>query len=330
MRIRIMTRTRYARMPLVASLAVLVATSAAAAPMLKQYIRVTADVVTIGDLIEDAGSLATVPLYRAPDLGTTGAVDAQQVIERARAAGLVGVRTGGLAEVIVSRQSQELTPEDMATRIAAEIAPRIGAAAASVEIVFDQKPSSAQADTGSRTPFRVLDLGLSPTTGRFDAIVQIDKGGQDERIRLRGTATEMVEVLNLTRAVQKGDLVQRADLAIQRLPRRQAQQIGQIEIEDVVGKAAKRQIRAGQTIAATDFGAPIVVHKGDLVTLVVEMPGMTLTIRGQAQEAGATGDKVAVVNEQSKRQVYGTITGPGRVVVKQTPTTVAAIGRTGQ
>jgi flagella basal body P-ring formation protein FlgA len=321
---------RLARIALLAGVAALLAGPAAAVPTLKAVVRVTSDTVTIGDLIEDAGALAATPLYRSPDLGTTGSVDAREIIERARAAGLTGVRTGGLAEVVVSRLSQELTPEDMAARIAAEIAPRIGAAPQSLEIAFEQKPQSAQAAPGSREPFRVLDLGFSPTSGRFDAIVQIDRGGQDERIRLRGTATEMVDVLSLVRPLQKGDIVQRSDLAAQRLPKRQAQQYGQVDMADIIGKAAKRPIRAGQSVASADFGAPTIVQKGDLVTLVVEMPGMMLTIRAQAQETGALGDKVAVMNEQSKRLVYGVIAGPGRVVVKQSPTTVAAIERTGK
>jgi flagella basal body P-ring formation protein FlgA len=55
------------------------------------------------------------------------------------------------------------------------------------------------------------------------------------------------------------------------------------------------------------------VHRDDNVTLVYEVPGIMLTTRGKALEAGAEGDVINVLNVQSKRTVQGTVTGPNRV-----------------
>ncbi len=38
----------------------------------------------IGDLIEHAGIIAKVPIFRAPDLGSTGTVPAEAVVEAVR------------------------------------------------------------------------------------------------------------------------------------------------------------------------------------------------------------------------------------------------------
>jgi flagellar basal body P-ring formation protein FlgA len=51
------------------------------------------------------------------------------------------------------------------------------------------------------------------------------------------------------------------------------------------------------------------------VTIVYEAPGLTLTLRGQAQDAGALGDTIGVLNVQSKHVVQGVVSGPGRVTV---------------
>ncbi|MBP0575111.1 flagella basal body P-ring formation protein FlgA, partial [Mycobacterium tuberculosis] len=85
--------------------------------------------------------------------------------------------------------------------------------------------------------------------------------------------------------LQKGDVVQATDLVAQRLPRAQADRVGQTDPSAVVGKAAKRALRAGLPALAADFGVPQAIAKGDLVTIVVEMPGLMLTVRGIAQEA---------------------------------------------
>ena len=51
-------------------------------------------------------------------------------------------------------------------------------------------------------------------------------------------------------------------------------------------------------------------------------------MRGKAQESGAAGDTVTVMNLQSKRAVQGVVAGPGQVVVTPVaprPTTTAAL-----
>jgi flagellar basal body P-ring formation protein FlgA len=56
---------------------------------------------------------------------------------------------------------------------------------------------------------------------------------------------------------------------------------------------------------------PDLIQRNDIVTLVYEVPGVVLTMRGRATEGGAEGDTISVLNEQSKRTVQGTIAGPG-------------------
>ena len=64
---------------------------------------------------------------------------------------------------------------------------------------------------------------------------------------------------------------------------------------------------------------PAIIQRNDTVTIVYEAPGFTLTLRGQAQEAGALGDTISVLNVESKRVVQGVVSGPGRVTVNTTP-----------
>ena len=64
---------------------------------------------------------------------------------------------------------------------------------------------------------------------------------------------------------------------------------------------------------------PAIVQRNDTVTIVYEAPGFTLTLRGQAQDAGALGDTISVLNVESKRVVQGVVSGPGRVTVNATP-----------
>ena len=64
------------------------------------------------------------------------------------------------------------------------------------------------------------------------------------------------------------------------------------------------------------------MQRNDSVTIVYQAPGLTLTLRGQAQDAGALGDTISVVNTESKRVVQAVVSGPDRVMVGPVDTTL--------
>ena len=66
------------------------------------------------------------------------------------------------------------------------------------------------------------------------------------------------------------------------------------------------------------------MQRNEAVTIFYEVPGIMLTVRGKALEAGAVGDMVSVLNIQSNRTVQATVTGPGRVTIAAAAPLVAA------
>src|SRR5205085_188257 len=88
------------------------------------------------------------------------------------------------------------------------------------------------------------------------------------------------------------------------------------------GLAARHQLRPGQPLHDADLMKPALVQRNDIVTIFYEAPGINLTLRGQAQDGGALGDTINVMNTQSKRLVQGVVTGPGRVTVAAVPARV--------
>src|ERR1017187_8918647 len=89
-----------------------------ARPLLRSDAIVTGDIVRIGDLVEHAGIVANVPIFRAPDLGSTGTVSAEAVIEAVRNHALIGLDTGDLSEVVVTRATRVIPAKDIEERVA--------------------------------------------------------------------------------------------------------------------------------------------------------------------------------------------------------------------
>src|SRR5450432_1493192 len=98
---------------LAASTAAQAASSDQARPVLKSETIVTGNIVRIGDLVDNAGIVANVPIFRAPDLGSTGSVPIDAVIEALRAHALVGLDTSGLNEVVVVCASRTIPAKEV-------------------------------------------------------------------------------------------------------------------------------------------------------------------------------------------------------------------------
>ena len=91
-------------------------------PKLKAEAVITGGIVRIGDLVDHAGIIARVPIFRAPDLGVTGTVSAEAVVEAVRPYALVGLDTGDVAEVTVTRASRAISAKTIEDIVAQALA----------------------------------------------------------------------------------------------------------------------------------------------------------------------------------------------------------------
>lgn len=306
--------------------------AAAERAALRGSVVVRGDVVTVGDFFDDAGALADRPLFRAPDLGTTGPVSAARVVEMARALGLAEADAGGLIEVTVTRLARPVEAAEIARLIAAEALRRPGRADElaldDLDVVFDGTVEPRQADLRSAEPVRIVSLSILPHTGRFDALVQIDQGERSDRVHLRGVLVETMPVTVLARSLARGDTIAAEDLRVERQPRNRAGTGRSIlDPSEIVGRQARRPLRAGQPAIATEFMRPQVVARGDVVTVVYRSRALQITGRGQALQPGAVGDLVPVLNPQSKRTLHGTVVGPGLVEIAAATTSLASLAK---
>src|SRR5471030_2020762 len=97
-----------------------------ARPVLRTEVIVASDIVRIGDLVENAGIVANVPVFRAPDLGSTGMVPIDAVIEALRAHALMGLDTAGLSEIVVIRASRTIPAKDIEDSVASALSKQFG------------------------------------------------------------------------------------------------------------------------------------------------------------------------------------------------------------
>jgi flagellar basal body P-ring formation protein FlgA len=87
------------------------------------------------------------------------------------------------------------------------------------------------------------------------------------------------------------------------------------DAEQLVGRMAKRPLKAGQILRQSDVAVSPVIHKNDLIRLVVKTGQMTLSVQGKAMQDAAIGQTVRVMNVNSNRQLTGTVIDAGTVAI---------------
>ncbi len=300
---------------------------AAPVPRLKREVVVSSDIVRIGDLVEDAGVAAGIAIFRAPDIGETGSVPAYRVLDAVRAHGLATVDTQGSEAVAVTRAGRILAAKDIEAAIARTLAGRAGIAdPGNLAVTFDRDPRPVRVEAAA-ADLRAAYTYYRARSGRFDIVLELPGDAAPRATqRYTGYAIETLPVAVPVRPLARGEVVRTADVAIERRPKAEFRDDAPAAGGEAVGLAVRHPVRAGQPLRVTDMMKPELVQRNEAVTLVFEVPGLTLTVRGKAVEAGSEGDVINVLNIQSKRTVQGTVVGPARVVVRTAAPRLAASG----
>ncbi|HEY4404336.1 MAG TPA: flagellar basal body P-ring formation chaperone FlgA [Xanthobacteraceae bacterium] len=290
----------------------------AAGPSLKPTASVVGDIVRIGDLVENAGVVAEVPIFRAPDLGQTGSVPVASVLEAVRGHHILGLDTRGLSEVAVTHAARAITAKDIEARVLLALAGKYGLPdQSSLAVVFDNEVRTFVVEASATNELAVIHLTYEPRTTRFDVAFELPGSAVARRLPLHftGSLSETFEAIVPTREIAQGQVLKSSDLAVERRPKSSSASTALTAIEQAQGLSAKHSLRAGQVIRQADVAKPELIARGESVTMLYQVPGITLTIIGKAVEPGAMGDVISVVNVQSKRTVQATVLGPGRVSV---------------
>ena len=282
--------------------------------MLLPSATVTGDMIHIGDIFRDAGAQASDPIAPAPALGTRVTYNSAWLAAIAREHHLAWQPSSQFDQTNIERASRLIDADAVGQRILTAIAADTPNSDASIKLdnpglrfVVPAEASDAMAIDG---------LNVDQRTGRFSVFVTAPANSDTaQRQRISGRIAYQVTLAVPAHGMSIGDVFGPADVSETKLPRERLAPDAILNPQQLIGKAARRILRAGETVRAGDIAEPIVVHKGDLVTIALNTPGMQLTAQGKAVEDGAMGASIRVANTQSNRVIDAVVAGPNQVVI---------------
>lgn len=164
----------------------------------------------------------------------------------------------------------------------------------------------------------VQSLNVRHGQNRFEAIlVAPSKAEPLQTLRVSGVLHRMIDVPVLMSTMRKGSVIGVRDIEIISIQENEVRGDMAISADDLIGMTPRRIVLPGKLVKINDLQHPLIVERGDFVTMRFNDGSMILTSRGKALENGAKGDLVRVSNSASSRTVEAFVTGQREVLVKK-------------
>lgn len=286
---------------------------------LRDTVTVGGEIVTLGDLFDDAGEASSVAAAKAPEAGGSLQLSVSRISLLARRNGIDWRNTLGLTHVIVYRKGMTIAEGDVSAAVSQAIIAQTPSLApnSNLRVDFDNGAANVQVGEMAKATVKIEQLSFNPRNGAFAALVRAPADDMNAKLRrVSGRAITVLDVPVLKRDMAEGETIRPQDLDTITLPASRVSQDIVISEAQLVGLAPKRILRGGDMIRSADIRQPLAVTKGALVDIAYSNGALTLMMRGRAVQSGAVGDVIDIVNPTSNRKVQGVVTGANMVRIQ--------------
>jgi len=202
--------------------------------------------VTVGDMFDGAGNLASAPLFLAPAPGTSGLVQIADIRLAASRAGIDDFDDHGANGVEVSRLATTIDAPLLTSLISGVLKTRgVLTDGMTANAIFDSPLGSLKA-AAVADPVTLADFRYSPDSSLFAA--RFELAGVDKPLDLTGRIDLMVEAPTLTETLGPGAILSAADIVMQPVPAKFADNGNIAALDQLIGKQLQRQSRAGMVL----------------------------------------------------------------------------------
>lgn len=277
-------------------------------------VTVEGDLIRLGDVIalDSWDARAAVELARAPEPGRARRFHDYELISKVRGAGYAedGLRLP--AEVLVRRASRRLEEGEVRNSIEEALRGRFpGSRTSIVELTV---PPTDLA-TGPIELSATLPSNFSPNTATS---VRIDVAGSDfaRSIHVRAVLAIAVSQPVLRHDVRAQTMIRPADVEWQ-VVSLESSAASIMDAGDLEGFVAKRDLDQGSILTEGVLYSPIMVRRGETVSVEARVGNVAVSAVMEAQESGKYGDVIDVGHLSGEGRTRVRVIGPGRVAAVQ-------------
>ena len=261
--------------------------------------------------------LKDIVIGKAPSPGKTRHYDQRHLSMRLKQhdIDLAGIKLEGSQTTRISRSHIEIEKHEIEKIVSEFITQNVSQEDKSVQIK-EIKVSEKVVLSKGRIAYKVAAPGMRPLTGTFSVAIDFSVNGHFEK---KLWATVKVEVWGPVVVTRKPlgryKPITEDDIMLQTMDLTQLSSNVVTDPEAVLGKRTKRAIGAQTPLRADSIELPPLVKRGDLVVIIARSKGLKITTRGVVKKKGRLGDRIPVVNVDSKKVLYARVIDSNTVQV---------------
>jgi len=254
-----------------------------------------------------AAQLESIEISQGLAPGLIRRIDADQIRLRLRQSGVdpVPIRIDGAAAVEVSRASHVISGAQVENTVMAWLNAHVNDPGARIRMV--QPCPDVVLPHGNMT-MRVEPPRQAGLVGMVQLAVVFDVDGQQVK---KSWVTAEVEILAdvvvARRALARFEIISAQDVELRSINLANLPPGVIADSAEIIGQRAKKTIFADTPLRSDMVELVPLVKKGDVVQMVAEKAGMRVTALGEVRQSGAKGERIQVMNVDSRKILFAKV-----------------------
>lgn len=181
---------------------------------------------------------------------------------------------------------------------------------------FDRSAAEMILPESYGTEFEIVTIDIDFKTDRFTA--HIAAPSKDNPIHtniIKAKIERLVSVPVLREASRNGRILNKHDIEFIDIPEHEVNHDVVLDAQELLGMTPRRMLMASKPITSKEIEAPMIVRRGEIVTMIFENGPLFLTAQGRALQNGAKGEIIRVSSDNSSRTIQAQISDTREVRV---------------
>ncbi len=172
-----------------------------------------------------------------------------------------------------------------------------------VEFEFFGGQTSFVFEEAGKAKIMISQLKIDDEQGRFSGKVEIFADGKlSDTTVLSGKFYVLGEAYVPVADIAKGEVIKDSMLELKEIRLNRVKDTNIISADKLIGKQAKKKLKAGKLVSDRDIGDVVVIKRGDLLTSVYKKKGLQITAQVTALEDGYKDQIIEVENTKSTKK----------------------------
>jgi len=281
-----------------------------------ENVQIAGDKILLGDIASITGSdspliqqLSAIIVGRAPQPGNSRRLDRGMINTRLKQNRIdpAILVLNMPASISVSRSCVKVSPEKIKEMVSDYISKNILSGNPDATIKGIQVSDSLRLPVGTVT-YEVSAPRNRDLVGQVPFAVNFNVDGKlYKRVWANVSIEVLAEVVMTSKPLGRHKPITEDDIIVLRMDLAKVPSDVITDPQTVLGKRTRRAIGSKTVMRANLVEFPPLVRRGDVVVIVAETQGLRITALGQVKKKGALGDRIPVLNFDSKKVLYARV-----------------------